>query len=237
MSLLVKLEDAGLVVRPAVNWSTSSNLDRPAPEVEFVLIHWDAIKGTPTTAVYLGDNRWNGILYHTVIRRDGTVDLLSQGHVYHAGKGDPADPSKTSGNWRSFSVSLNYHPDEGPPSEAQMDSLYRLLAVYCEHFGLKPGDVYDHRWWAGDRKQDITTKPWFDLDDIRSRIVALTEQEQQTVRELHAALQEVGSNGGFAKWAVLKIREERTKPLHTHGTADFTIEDVVAEVVRRLENG
>ena len=88
MALYTDLQDAGLIVRPNPGWETATNRKRDRLETVGIINHWDAIKGTPDVSFYTDDNRLGGILYHLVVRRDGSVDLLSQRYVWHAGSGD-----------------------------------------------------------------------------------------------------------------------------------------------------
>lgn len=185
MNLLAELETAGLVVRPYAEWEDSTNNDRDRTETAGIVCHWDAIKGEPPISYYLAGNRYNGIIYHIVIRRDGLVDLLSQRYVWHAGKGssailnvsraggpvpdDSAGPDDTNGNPYFFSVCLNYHPDDGPVPEPQYEALVETCAVLVEHFGLNPGQVFRHMDWTT-RKRDIDTVT---LADLQSDIGAI----------------------------------------------------------------
>ncbi len=170
MSLLSKLKDAGLVVTPNPFWASDTNKDRDRLETVGIVNHWDAIKGEPSQLFYLGNNKFHGILYHIVVRRDGTVELLSQRYVYHAGKGDnqvltalrageiPPKPTVNDkmGNSYLFGVAVNYHPDEGPMLASQYSALVTVNKVLLQHLNLSSNQIIDHRGWT-DRKPDINT--------------------------------------------------------------------------------
>ncbi len=205
MSLLDELETAGLTVRPNPGWGTATNKSRDRVETVGVVNHWDAIKGTPNVSYYTTTNRFGGILYHLVVRRDDSVDLLSQRYVWHAGKGDsavlaalragetppapqdrydsngnPLTPTN-SGNPYTFSVAVNYHPDDGPMP--QYDALVVVNQVLLDHFSLTTNQVIDHRGWTT-RKRDIDT---IDIDRFRSDIgetMPLTDADLEAIRGL-----------------------------------------------------
>ena len=54
---------------------------------------------------------------------------------------------------------------------------------------------------------------------IKEDDMPFTEHEVAELRRLVASLDEVDSNGGFAKYAVLLVREARSKPLHAPETS------------------
>lgn len=179
MSLLDDLQSAGLTVVAVAGWDTNTNSGRDRVETVGVVNHWDAIKAWPGAAYYLSGNRLGGILYHIVIQADGTVNLLSQRYVWHAGRGssqilnvaqnggpvpdDTPGRDDTNGNPHFFGVCINYHPDNGPVPAVQYDALVTTNRVLCDHFGLADGQVFRHMDWTA-RKRDIDT---INLDTFR----------------------------------------------------------------------
>ena len=195
MSLLDELRDAGLIVRPDPGWETATNNNRDRIETVGVISHWDAVKGSPPVSYYTEKNRFGGILYHILIRRNGTVDLLSQRYVWHAGDGDfevleacrhniiPPPPTQSNilGNRYFFSVAVNYHPDDG--LMLQYDQLVTVNQVLLAHFGLSTNQVIDHRGWTT-RKRDIDT---ISMKEFRSNIgdtMPLTATDFEAIRKL-----------------------------------------------------
>ena len=172
MSLLEKLEGAGLDVWAHPTWETNTNNGRDRAETVGILNHWDAISGWPGDSKYLSNNRFGGILYHCVIKRDGQVRLYSQRYVWHAGSGssqilaiaqragtipdDSAGPDNQNGNPHFFGVCINYHPNQGPVPAAQYQALVQVNAVLIDHFGLNVGQIARHLDWTT-RKRDIDT--------------------------------------------------------------------------------
>ena len=172
VTLLDKLRGAGLTVEPHPDWETATNGGRDRVETVGVLNHWDAISGWPGVSKYLSSNRFGGILYHGVIRADGTLHLLSQRYVWHAGSGssqilaiaqaggtipdDSPGPDNQNGNPHFWSWCINYHPNDGPVPPAQYEALVVANAVAVDHFGLNVGQVARHMDWTT-RKRDIDT--------------------------------------------------------------------------------
>ncbi len=200
-------------VRAHPDWATQTNDDRVRSETSGIVLHWDAIKSEPSTHYYLHSNRFGQAIYHIVIRRDGSVDLLSQGYVWHAGKGDsdvledlrnnvvPGRPTKSdmSGNGYLFSVSINYHPDEGPMASAQYWSLVKVTKVLLTHFDLNTNQIIDHRGWTP-RKRDIDN---LNLISFRSD-VAKRGGEYMALNEMEKLVIDIawvlGGDGRKAYW-------------------------------------
>lgn len=172
MSLRQELEAAGLNVSPHSTWETNTNGGRDRIETVGIVNHWDAISGWPGVSKYLSNNRFGGILYHIVISRPGTVHLLSQRYVWHAGVGsgeilniaraggtvpdDQPGPDNMNGNPHFFGVCINYHPNDGMVPREQYDALVMVNAVLMDHFNLNVGQVFRHMDWTT-RKRDIDT--------------------------------------------------------------------------------
>lgn len=168
MNLKEKLEAAGLDVVAHPKWETHTNGGKDRVATYGIVNHWDAIKSAPPMSYYMEGNRFNGTIYHIVIRRNGMVNLLMQRYAWHAGRGDSAvlealkvpEPTPkpilndTNGNPYLFSVCINYHPDEGPVPGAQYEALVITNRVLVDHFGLTPDQIIDHRGWTN-RKRDI----------------------------------------------------------------------------------
>jgi hypothetical protein len=214
-------------VRPDSGWETQTNKGRTRYATNGIVLHWDAIKGEPSVSYYLEGNRYGAALYHIIIRRDGTVDLMSQGYVYHAGSGDsnvladlragrvPRHPTvnNITGNGYLFSVSINYHPDEGDINATQYEAMVKTVAVLLKHFDLDPNHIIDHRGWTA-RKRDIDT---MDLKAFRKNVALeggddmaiLTDKEQLELRAFLKELEGVNSNVSFVRYLIPWYRKWR----------------------------
>lgn len=175
-------------VIPVSGWDTRTNIDKPF-NPKGIVIHWDALRTFPPVAYYLKTNRFGAPIYNIVINPEGAAYLLSQGIVWHAGKGDPlvltdlqqgsanrdGTVSVVSGNSHLVGVALNFHPEYSLPllpTDDQLQALYGVLAGCCEHWGLTPEQIIDHRRWSP-RKPDIRSNKLPDLDDIRAKVRSL----------------------------------------------------------------
>ena len=214
-------------VKAAPGWETQTNKGRVRSETSGIVLHWDAITGTPSADYYLTGNRYGAAIYHIVVRRDGTVELLSQGYVYHAGSGDldvltdlragvvPRKPTMNnkSGNPYTFGVSINYHPDEGGIGLAQYAAMVKVVAVLIEHFGLTTNQIIDHRGWTA-RKRDIDT---MNLTEFRKYVALeggddmaiLTDDEQRELQKFLKELKGVDSNVSFVRYIIPWYRKWR----------------------------
>lgn len=251
MTLLTKLRDAGLTVEPHPGWETNTNNGRDRVETVGVLSHWDAITGWPGVSKYLSNNRFGGILYHAVIKRDGTVHLLSQRYVWHAGSGssqilaiaqagdpipdDSAGPDNQNGNPHFFSVCINYHPNEGTVPRAQYEALVKVNAVLIDHFGLNVGQVARHMDWTT-RKRDIDT---IDLATFRNDIeenMALSDEDIERIATAVAKFK-VKRGGQLISW-VQETADIKTMLLgFTQDEAtvsDEELEDAVSTLLTNL---
>lgn len=198
MSLHDKLEAAGLTVRAEPGWETrtqSAGGHRDRPHTTSIVNHWDAIRGTPPNSYYVSGNRYGGLIYHVVIRRDGTVDLLGQRIAWNAGanastahnllrQGQTPPPrppilDDMTGNPYTFGVCVNYHPDFEAMTDEAYWSLVRANAVLCEHLGLSWRQVVDHAAVTR-RKSDLSRGArWpggtINMDSLRLHVQALLE--------------------------------------------------------------
>lgn len=195
MSLLDDLRAEGLKVVPGANWETHAAPGAFAPIG--ILNHWDAIRGWPGIELYRHSPRPelnHQPTYHIVIQRDGTVHLISQGHVYGAGGGDravyeamrsdaetipPARVQKSmGGNTYLWAVCFNYWPDGSPLTNAQYDAGIRVNAALCRRAQWSPlSRSNDHDGWTT-RKDDLSGRPpenW-DLDRFRNDVQTLIDQ-------------------------------------------------------------
>lgn len=214
-------------VKADPGWETQTNKGRTRWETAGIVLHWDAIKGSPSVDYYLSGNRYGAAIYHIIIRRDGTVELMSQGYVYHAGAGDlevlqdlragrvpsPPDMQNITGNGYLFSASINYHPDEGPINPTQYKALVKTVAVLLKHFDLNPNHIIDHRGWT-DRKRDIDTLNLISFrDDVALEggddMAILTDKEQLELRTFLKELENVNSNVSFVRYIIPWYRKWR----------------------------
>ncbi len=211
MSLLTELEAAGLKVRPFSNWDTNTNKGRDRRQTVGIVNHWDAIKGTPSPRYYVHDNKYKANIYHIVVRRDGLVDLLSQRYVYHAGRGSlrvlaalrkgriPSKPRLNIivGNAYLFSVSVNYHPDEGSMGSLQFETLIKVNQVLLKHFELTSSQIIDHKGWTN-RKRDIDT---ISIPELRVLVDGKGGINMATisVKEFQGILNDAGQKGANGK--------------------------------------
>lgn len=179
MTLLDDLRAAGLTVRGEGGWATRTQsattregkkvTDRPY--TTSLVWHWDAIRSSPANSYYISGNRYGGLIYHIVVRRDGTLDLLGQRIAWNAGSNysgahdellagrtPPPRPSKAddmSGNPYTFSLCANYHPDYEPLSPAAYSSMVKASAVLLPHLGLQVTQLVDHATLTS-RKSDMS---------------------------------------------------------------------------------
>lgn len=188
-------------------WATNTNAGRDRTATDGLLIHWDAIKGTVGDGVYMGNNPYNGILYHLRIRRDGQVRVYSQRYTYHAGRGrsdvladlrakrtphKPANgvPDDTgAGNSRLFSIEVDYYPGEVMP-EIQYRALVGACRAVLDRFDLVAVQIADHSTYSS-RKSDVTGRShgpiqlWdrtvLTLARIRSDVTSLTDPQEPTM--------------------------------------------------------
>jgi hypothetical protein len=80
---------------------------------------------------------WNGIGYHAVICKDGTIQ---QGRPFWA-----VSANTMNHNYHTIGVNLVGDFTSHQPTEAQVASLIKLLAWLCQEWNLKPGNILGHR--------------------------------------------------------------------------------------------
>jgi len=229
--LLTELRAAGLTVNAYPGWDIRTMNGRDRTETVGIVNHWDAIKGEPDAAYYTADpphNRFQGDIYHIVIRRDGTVELLQQRYAWHAGSGssdilgvaqaggpvpnDAAGPDDTNGNPHFFSVCVNYHPDEGPLP--QYEALVVVNRVLANHFNLSVGQVFRHMDWTT-RKRDIDT---INLEQFR--------------KDIHMAAPNIDEASSWAKNSWEWAYEQGLITVDSHPKDDVTVEQLMVFLKR-----
>lgn len=92
-------------------------------ETSRIVIHHSASAGNETAAVIHGwhrDRGWNGIGYHYVIRKDGTIERGRPEEMVgaHAGR---------QGNWNSIGICVDGHFSKNEPPQIQIKALVWLV--------------------------------------------------------------------------------------------------------------
>lgn len=153
--LAKKLRSAGVKVQEVPGWQKNRQADRRWTP-KFVVLHHTAGVGEGLASfISRGTPSVRGPLSQFLVKRDGTVVLISAGRANHAGlggpwKGVPKD-SMNSYGWGIEVESRGITPDWTP---VQWTAVHRLTAVLLKMMGEGTDHVLRHRDWANGRKVD-----------------------------------------------------------------------------------
>lgn len=223
-----------------MHWTAArSSAARPAPSTQICMHGLDR----PDLGYFLP-----GPLYHLLVGWDGRVRLIHRRVGNHSGRGSlaalrlaergavpygyrpGADDATISA--LAWSVSIDYHPDQGAPPEAMLDGAARAAVAVHRFQGWDTARVYDHRH-STRRKIDVGG-----VRDLRPAIAARLagghpEEDDMIaagtkapqVRELREAVNRLirATGGGLPDLAITDVYDQAAQ-------------DRVAHVIARLEH-
>lgn len=109
-----------------------------------IVIHHSGMRDIDMSATYIHDlhvhkNRWAGIGYHFVVRKDGTIE---QGRPLNA-----IGAHSAANNEFTVGICLTGNYNIGEPPKSQLNSAVRLVSAICDKYKFEPTDttVFGHK--------------------------------------------------------------------------------------------
>lgn len=230
--LLAKLKAAGLHVVEEPGWRTRGNRWNVDGKPEGIMQHHTAPPNPyPIKALYPTKRLQWRVKCNVATHPDGTLYLVAyKACNYSSGPGMAAvlkDNVRESiapthnatrrglkGGNRHFWNYENSHPGDGSRlPTAQFDTIVESTRITQDHFELNAHQVISHAEWTR-RKIDPN---WngsnrMAINQIREAAM-FTIHEIEELKRIVVSLDSVNSNGGFAGYAAMLVRKERTYPL------------------------
>jgi peptidoglycan hydrolase-like protein with peptidoglycan-binding domain len=153
--LAKRLRAAGLNVKEYPGWQKNRQSDR-AWNPKYVVMHHTAGVGDGLIKfIANGTSAIRGPFSQFLIRRDGTVWLLSAGRANHAGLGGPwRNVPKDSMNSYGWGIEVESRGITADWTPVQWTAAHRTAAVLLDMMNVGKGNILRHKDWAGPRKVD-----------------------------------------------------------------------------------
>lgn len=189
-TLVSILRDENVKLREVPGWQKHNrNPGRAWGPINGVMVHHTGSNTSGNGEAYNRNILWSGYsglpgpLCHFGVAPDGTVWLNSNGRANHAGGGDPNVLTKvvaesysalkpaignsggTDGNRHFYGLEVMYSGGSAM-SSAQHDSVVRICAAICRHYGWSAKSTIGHREWSADKWDPGAT----DMDKLRADV-------------------------------------------------------------------